>query len=167
MKYCKRSPRRGGTASRCAQDRRGLLVIGLFAALTLAVVTAGQAMAAAFTVTDLGTLGGSFSVARGINDLGQVVGYSATAGGATHAFLWQSGTMIDLGTLNPAGGDSYASGINNLGEVVGTSTSDFIDEDSGFGSNLPHAFLWQNGSMADLHRPYFGSVIAHESDAIG
>ena len=80
--------------------------------------------------------------------------HSKTADGAMHAFLWQNSSMIDLGTLNPSGGvDSYswASGINNLGQVVGTSSSDWIDDGSGWGSNLPHAFLWQDGSMTDLH----------------
>src|SRR6266704_2464509 len=70
------------------------------------------------TVTDLGTLGGDLtSRAFAINALGQVVGYSNTASGAKHAFLWANGTMQDLGTL---GGEvSGASGINRLGQVAG------------------------------------------------
>jgi probable HAF family extracellular repeat protein len=113
------------------------------------------------TVTDLGTLGGDSS-ASAINDLGQVVGYSITAEGAAHAFLWQSGAMTDLGTLSTTGGDSYATGINNLGQVVGYSTTDFIDD---FGITGPHAFVWQDGQMTDLH--FSLTIIAHESYAMG
>jgi probable HAF family extracellular repeat protein len=39
-------------------------------------------------MTDLGTLGGNYSVAVVINERGQVVGYSLTASGEEHAFLW-------------------------------------------------------------------------------
>jgi uncharacterized membrane protein len=72
------------------------------------------------------------SAANGVNDLGQIVGYSTTApiaeetwgwtGDApTHAIIWSpSGTMTDLGTLP---GDSFASAlkINLLGIVIGVS----------------------------------------------
>ena len=76
-------------------------------------------------MTELGTLGGTFSDARGINDSGQVVGYStAVPGGNFHAFI--TGTngagMTDLGTF---GGDySFALEINNSGQVFGVFGND-------------------------------------------
>src|SRR5438128_5108116 len=95
-----------------------------------------------FTVTDLGTLGGTFALAFRINEGGQVVGWSTTSSGDTHAFLWRAGTgMIDLGTLVGSTG-SFAWGINDQGIVVGE-----IDLPSGH----TRAFIWTAADgMRDL-----------------
>ena len=73
-------------------------------------------VSAAVEITDLGTLGGAWSDAYSINNSGQVVGLSQTAGGSSHTFLYQNGQMIDLYPLN--GQDSEPMGINNLGQVA-------------------------------------------------
>ena len=98
-------------------------------------------------VQDLGTLGGTISVADAINEVGQVVGYSTTATGARHAFLWTPGSgMQDLGTLGD-GPSSRARGINDQGQVVGESTYPRVDARE----PQTHAFLWTPGSgMQDL-----------------
>lgn len=106
---------------------------------------------------DLGTLGGTDSTAISINERGQIAGWSFTnttpnpvldtCGGATmnvpteDPFLWENGTMIDLGTLGGTCGQAWA--INNRGQVVGFSD---LAGDSG-----AHAFLWDHtGGMQDL-----------------
>ncbi|WP_414652315.1 PEP-CTERM sorting domain-containing protein [Ideonella sp.] len=91
-------------------------------------------------MADLGTLGGTNSNGAGINNSGQVTGYSQTTGdGTSHAFLYSERVMTDLGSL---GGDfSLGWGINNAGEVAGYSlTSNAVD----------HAFLYSRGLMNDL-----------------
>ena len=63
---------------------------------------------------DLGTLGGSTSIATAINEAGQIIGTAATPSGQMHAFLYD-GTMHDL----CVGGTPQ--GINHWGQVVGGS----------------------------------------------
>lgn len=86
---------------------------------------------------DLGTLGGATSQALGINDHGQVVGFSDTLT-SSHAFLYAGTTMSDLGTLG--GAKSTAVAINTGGWIAGYSQT----------PTTTHAFLYKNGVMNDL-----------------
>jgi probable HAF family extracellular repeat protein len=92
-------------------------------------------------MTDLGTLGGDRTYGSGLNNAGQVTGYSGTSGnGPDHAFLYRSGQLIDLGTLG--GRNSGGLSINEAGQVVGYSDTPFP---------VDHAFLYSNGQMRDLN----------------
>lgn len=115
------------------------VVLGLLFVSNIAPATAAAPAAAGYRIVDLGTLGGSVSNAQGINDHGQVVGYSTTAAGEGHAFLWSGGRMRDLGTLG--GSYSVALDINNHGDVVGYSIT-------AAGEGYP--FLWSGGRMTNL-----------------
>jgi probable HAF family extracellular repeat protein len=89
---------------------------------------------------DLGTLGGTFGVANGLNNRGQVVGFSDLADDlANHAFIWERGVLSDIGTLG--GDNSTANWINDAGQVAGI--SDLAD-------GTHHAFIWKNGNITDL-----------------
>ena len=66
--------------------------------------------------TELGTLGGEWSEAKGINNLGHIVGVAGLPDGTGHAFLYQDGVMRDLGTFGADYG--VASAINDHVELV-------------------------------------------------
>lgn len=93
------------------------------------------------------------SYATGINDLGQVVGYSEPLSQPpfrkTHAFLYNRGQLQDLGTFL-GNYDSYAYAIDNAGQIVGTTCCS-----SGSG-----AFLFSNGNVRNLGFLPGGSVSA-------
>src|SRR5260370_1830028 len=112
-------------------------------AFTLLAVAAFQPAASqSFIIRDLGALPGgyNYSNALGINERGQVVGYSITAGGNAHACLFEKGVVTDLGTF-PGGSDSTATAVNNRGQVVGSSST---------ARGNSHAFLFEHGVMTDL-----------------
>lgn len=114
-----------------------------------------SAAASGYIAVDLGTLGGTYSEALGINHWGQIVGQSSTAaGGSPHAFIWQNGTMTDLGTLDPHYQYTDAVAINRAGKVVGSSQT---------ASGEEHAFTWKKGVMTDLG-PYPGADHSFAAD---
>jgi len=116
-----------------------------------------------YIVKDLGTLGGTESVAEGISDRGWVAGGATLAGNqSVHAFLWRHGVMTDLGTLGGINSQEQWPVKDNQGLIVGSSetaaTDPFNEDFCGFDANLGVSrtgliclgFLWQDGEMTAL-----------------
>ena len=89
---------------------------------------------------DLGTCGGARSWACGINDAGQIVGWSDNSNGGYYAFVYSNGNMQNIGSMGFY--SSTAFGINDQGQIVGTAWPQ-----SGYGDG----FIYQNGVMQDLN----------------
>lgn len=122
--------------------------------ITTMVVLAGVPTAAQrprYAITDVGTLGGSRSVAVGINNHGHVVGNADTATGEMRAFFAVDGLVQDLGTLG--GRASHAGAINDKGLIVGRAQD---------GNGVYHSFIrLKSGQMWNL------SVIDSQLDLAG
>lgn len=67
-----------------------------------------------YTLTDLGSLSGNFSLAYDINDHGDVVGVTKDSAGSMHGFLYTKETFHDLSDWY------WARGINNRGQILDT-----------------------------------------------
>lgn len=84
---------------------------------------------------ELGTLGGAWSIANGINSDGTIVGQSVNGNDVPQAFIWSNNNMSPV--LSD-GSNSSADAINDEGWIAGTQYS-----------NPSQAFAW-NGSSASL-----------------
>ena len=122
-----------------------------------------------YRYTDLGDLGGGEAAAFGLNDGGEVVGWSTIAGCTTgtgapcrRAFHWKDGVMTDLGVL-VGDEESTARAINDLGQIVGTSEANVVA-----GSGTYHAVTWNGAGPVAL--PHLGndtSVFAYDINDSG
>src|SRR5438093_1175434 len=114
-----------------------ITAITLFAALALPGELAAQHRR--HKLLDLGTFGGTNSLANSVNNSGQVVGGAENTipdpfdfGGLLglpsptewHGFVWQNGSMQDLGTLG--GPDSFAVTVSETGQIVGASFTNSV-----------------------------------------
>lgn len=93
-----------------------------------------------------------YSEAHGVNDYGQVVGFSVIRrASAQHAFLWQNGNMKDITPLledgAPDPSNSRAYDINNAGQIVGEYAQ---MSESSSDRDPPYAVLWQGDVMHSL-----------------
>ena len=137
----------------------------IIAAISVALLSSPAQAAQRYSVTDMGTLGGVFSSAQGINDNGLVVGYFTSDsnddnnpqgssgsemgyiyGGdvpltpnLTHGFSSNGRTFTDLGIFG--NGTSYANAVNNGGKIVGQ----YFPNNGGY-----QAFVYSQGTITDL-----------------
>jgi probable HAF family extracellular repeat protein len=87
----------------------------LAAAALLISVRTSRAIDPAYAITDLG----ADVYPGGINNLGQVVGGMAAAGGtSSHAFYYAAGSLTDFGTFGST--DASFSDINDVGQIAGS-----------------------------------------------
>ncbi|ODR81278.1 hypothetical protein BG842_05320 [Haladaptatus sp. W1] len=128
---------------------------------------------AAYSRTDLGTLGGVESTATSISRGGYIAGFSQRDDLVPHAFLWSKAEgMQDLGTLSDS--VSRATDINSHCTVVGSSVVTEYIETEYFGRverHPSHAFQWsENGGMRDIGSSSFDSeatAINERGDIVG
>ena len=124
-----------------------------------------------YTVTDLGTFGGTESMAYGINQSGQVVGYAFNSAQKRRAFRYTNGRMLDIGTLGGQTATAYA--VNDSGKVVGYSGINGFEDTRAFfydGATMRNLGVYQTNTNADYSYAFSlnnSNQIVGESSTIG
>jgi len=119
-----------------------------------------------YSVSSIGTLGGSFSNGYGgVNDRGWVMGDANLPGDQTeHGFLWRNGVMTDLGTFGGLNSSVSFPVKNERGLIMGTAQTSTFDPLGEFWGaaffctssncegwqNLELGFLWKHGVKTAL-----------------
>lgn len=103
-------------------------------------------------VIEIDPFGNGISSASAVNNKGQVVGSGLTDAGGSHGFIYQDGTITDIGTLE-GGRNSFPSAINERGQVVGTADrpDTTCSDPSTCARSIPTAVLYENGELKDLN----------------
>jgi uncharacterized repeat protein (TIGR01451 family) len=99
-----------------------------------------------------------YSAVNALNNQGQAAGWSdiGASDSTRHPFLYNGGTMADLGTFGGPGW-SGANGLNNLGQVAGYAY---------YANGEEHAFLY-TGGLVDLTPDDTADGISYRSSANG
>jgi probable HAF family extracellular repeat protein len=147
----------------------------LFAVLAMPVQSSAQQQDADppphYIVTDLGTLGGTFSIAFGLNRAAHVTGGANLRNGNQHPFLWtKDNGMQDLGTLGGKNGNAGGpNGRDELGVLSETSQKDPLGEDfCGFGTHLVClGAIWQNVSVPEGVMTPFPTLGGNNGEGVG
>src|SRR5713226_7707791 len=86
--------------------------------VTFFLFTAERA-AAAYSFADVNYPGASWTVALGINDSGQIVGFYSDTSGVRHGFLLRAGSYTTIDCPSPYTAQSVAYAVNGSGQIVG------------------------------------------------
>jgi len=127
--------------------RRDLLSAVLSLSVLLSTLVAAHA--ASYTFTTIDVPNASRTLAFGINDGGQIVGFYEGASGY-HGFLYDSGifTPLDIPFAGAATGTTRAFGLNNRGQIVGAYSAQSRD----------HGFLYVDSAFTSLPEvPFAGA----------
>ncbi|MBZ5609915.1 MAG: HAF repeat-containing protein [Acidobacteriia bacterium] len=126
-------------------------ILGLLISLT--ALLSGDTI---YSVTNLGSWGGSSSMGYQINDSGSVIGWAETVAGVQQAFQSPGGGPIQPLSF-PSASDSYAYGINGSGAIVGTS----------YVNGQPHGTVWTGSGVTDLGAGIYAMGINNAGVIIG
>jgi len=126
--------------NRCLTSLAAILVGTVLLPVTTQADCGGTG-AISVTITNLPEIDFSGYQVLGLNQTGQLTGFFYISGEhPSHPFMYDRGTLLDLGTL---GGDSgQANAINNAGHLAGESQPS--------GSLTPHALVYNGATLGDL-----------------